>query len=448
MSTQPTTLIKNVRIVNEGAITPADILLSGGRIERIDSTISAAADRVLDGREGLLLPGMIDDQVHFREPGLTHKGTIASESRAAVAGGITSFMEMPNTDPKTATQELLQQKYDRGAADSRANYSFYMGATNDNLDEVLRTDASKVCGVKVFMGSSTGNMLVDREEALNALFSQVPLLIATHCEKEEIVRANLVEFHSRYGERLGPEHHPAIRSREACLASSTLAVELARKHGTRLHVLHISTKEELELFRSELTLAEKRITSEACVHHLWFSSADYATLGSRIRWNPAVKDATDRAAIQQAVRDGTIDVIATDHAPHTIEEKSRALYAEIPSGAPLVQHALTALLELCRQGTLDLTTVVQRTAHNPAILFGIERRGFIREGYQADLVLVDLDSPWRVSRENIAYHCGWSPFEGMEFNARIRETFVNGASAYREGAWDESVRGMRLTFNR
>jgi dihydroorotase len=405
-------LIVNVRLINEGTIKEADVLIRNGRIERIGSDLQRqGVDRVIDAAGKYLMPGVIDDQVHFREPGLTHKGTIASESRAAVAGGVTSFMEMPNTNPQTLTQALLEEKYQIAAQSSLANYSFYMGASNDNLEEVLRTDGERVCGIKIFMGSSTGNMLVDREATLEGLFSRVALLMATHCEDEATIRQNTELYRQRWGEEVPMACHPDIRSAEACYKSSSMAVALARKWGAQLHVLHISTARELALFSNDLPLAEKKITAEACIHHLWFAREDYATKGSLIKWNPAVKEASDRAALQQALKQGVLDVLATDHAPHTLEEKA-GTYFKAPSGGPLIQHSLVAALELSRQGVLSLEQVVEKMCHNPAILFRIRERGYVREGYWADLVLVDPEVDWAVQKENLLYKCGWSPFEG------------------------------------
>lgn len=439
--------IRNAKIVNEGSITEADVLVENGIISWIGKGKTPVADTVIDAAGKYLIPGAIDDQVHFREPGLTHKGEIATESRAAVAGGITSFMEMPNTKPQALTQKLLQDKYDRAAQVSPANYSFFMGASNDNLEEVLKTDPLKVCGVKVFMGSSTGNMLVDDEQTLEGIFSKTPMLIATHCEKEEIVRANLAEYKEKFGDDIPIRHHPDIRSEEACYASSSKAVELAKKHGAQLHILHISTAKELGLFDNSLPLAEKRITAEACIHHLWFSDEDYDEYGSRIKWNPAVKKASDRAEIRKALLDGRIDVVATDHAPHTKEEKA-GNYLTAPSGGPLVQHSVVAMMEMVKQGVLSIERMVELMAHNPAILFDIDRRGYIREGYHADLVLVDPASRWTVAPENILYKCGWSPFEGTTFSSKITQTIVSGKLVYQNGQFDDNVRGSRLNFNR
>ena len=442
-----TILIKQAQVVNEGSIQALDIFIKDGRIAKIAGTIDVQADREINA-EGLhLLPGLIDDQVHFREPGLTHKADIFTESRAAVAGGTTSFMEMPNTVPNTLTQKLLQDKYDIGQDSSLANYSFFMGAANDNLDEVLKTNPRDVCGIKVFMGSSTGNMLVDNEKALEAIFSQAPTLIATHCEDEATIQANLALYKEKYGEQITIDMHPLIRSEEACYLSSSKAVALAKKNNTRLHILHISTAKETALFDNSIPLEQKRITAEACIHHLWFSDADYKTKGNFIKWNPAVKTAHDRDGILKAVLDGHIDVIATDHAPHTIEEKSQP-YLQAPSGGPLVQHALQALLDMVKEGKLTLEQLVQKTAHNTATLFQIEQRGYIREGYWADLVLVDLNKPYTVTKDNILSKCGWSPFENHTFSATIEHTLVSGALAYTAGQIQEVGSGHRLLFNR
>lgn len=438
-------LIKSATVVNEGRTFVSDVLVKDGLIEEIAPAIGKKADREINA-EGLhLLPGCIDDQVHFREPGLTHKAEIYTESRAAVAGGITSFMEMPNTVPNTITQELLEDKYRIGAQRSLANYSFFMGATNDNLEEVLKTDPQQVCGVKVFMGSSTGNMLVDNEQTLERIFSSVPMLIATHCEDEETIRNNMAAYKAKYGTDITPEMHPLIRSAEACYKSSSFAVSLAKQHGTRLHILHISTARETELFDNTLPLGDKRITAEACIHHLWFSDQDYAEKGNWIKWNPAVKTAADREGILKAVLDGRIDVIATDHAPHTIEEKMKP-YLEAPSGGPLVQHALLAMLEMHSQGKISLEQVAEKMAHNPAICFSIQNRGFIREGYYADLVLADLRKPTPVSRESVLSKCGWSPFEGYSFGSSITHTLVSGHLAYERGVFNEAKMGERLLF--
>lgn len=441
-------LIRNARVVNEGTVTEADVLVRNGRIEQVAAQGIGAASGVkeFDAQGKHLLPGAIDDQVHFREPGLTHKEDIAHGSAAAVAGGITTFMEMPNTVPQTLTQDLLEAKYALGAASSVANYSFYMGASNTNVDEVLRTDPRTVCGLKAFLGSSTGNMLVDNPETLERLFGEAHLILAIHAEDEPTIKRNMAAAKDRFGENIPIEQHPLIRSAEACWRSSSNAVKLAKEHGTRLHVLHISTAKELELFAPG-PLEGKRITAEACVHHLWFTDADYAAKGVFIKWNPAVKTKADRAAIRQAVKDGRIDVVATDHAPHTLEEKAQP-YTHCPSGGPLVQHALPAMLELMHQGVFTLEEVVEKMCHAPARLFQVKGRGFIREGMYADLALVDLNAPWTVSKDNLLYKCGWSPFEGQTFRSRVLRTWVNGNLAYADGQVDRSVRGMRALFDR
>jgi dihydroorotase len=440
--------IVNANIVNEGKVFQGDVLIKGRFIEKIGKDLSGeGAELVIDAQGQYLLPGVIDDQVHFREPGLTHKGTIRSEARAGVAGGVTSFMEMPNTNPPAFTQVLLEQKYQTAARTSLANYSFFIGAANDNLEEVMKTDIRKVCGLKIFMGSSTGNLLVDNVATLEGFFSRWPAIIATHCEDEATIRANTELYRQRYGEDLPVMCHPLIRSEEACYKSSSFAVALAKKHRTRLHVLHISTAMETELFDNTIPLEKKKITAEACVHHLWFNDQDYERLGMLIKWNPAIKTAADQQAILAAVLDDRIDVIATDHAPHTWEEKQHA-YFKAPSGAPLIQHSLTTMLEMHHQGKIPLEKVVQKMSHNPAILFNIEKRGFIREGYFADLVLVDLNKPWIVEKDNILAHCGWSPLEGTAFKSLVTHTWVSGHLAYAEGKLDESVLGERLSFDR
>jgi dihydroorotase len=442
-----TILIKAATIVNENQQYVADMLVKDGLIDKIAAQIDVAVDKIINA-EGLhLLPGAIDDQVHFREPGLTHKANIHSESRAAVAGGITSFMEMPNTVPNTLTQSLLEDKYQIAANSSLANYSFFMGASNDNLDEVLRTDTKNVCGIKVFMGSSTGNMLVDNPGTLENLFRQSPMLIATHCEDEATIQSNLAHYKQLLGENIPVRLHPTIRSEEACYLSSSMAVALAKKHNTRLHILHISTEKETHLFDNTTPLKDKRITAEACVHHLWFDNKDYETKGNLIKWNPAVKTEADRDGILAAVLDGRIDVIATDHAPHTAEEKALP-YLQAPSGGPLVQHALPAMLELYHHGKITLEQIVEKMAHNVAICFEIEKRGFIREGYHADLVLVDLNKPWQVNKSNILYKCNWSPFEETTFRSSIRHTIVSGNLAWSEGKFSSDESGKRLSFNR
>ena len=441
-------LIKGATLINEEKVFTADVRVLEDRIAEIGQNLEAQEnEEVIDASGKYLLPGLIDDQVHFREPGLTHKATINSESRAAVAGGITSYMEMPNTVPNALTQELLQDKYDIAAKTSLANYSFFMGASNDNLEEVLKTDKTKVCGIKVFMGSSTGNMLVDDEQTLEKLFSNVDMLIATHCEDEPTIKANEARAREEFGEDVPIEQHPIIRSHEACYLSSSRAVAMARKYNTRLHILHISTARELDLFDNTIPLQEKRITSEACVHHLWFNDGDYEEKGTLIKWNPAVKTRIDQEAILEAVLDDRIDVIATDHAPHTLEEKGNT-YFKAPSGGPLVQHNLVALLEFHKRGKISLEKIVRKACHNPAIMFDIRDRGFIREGYKADLVLVDPDKSWTVDRSNVIAKCGWSPFEGTEFSHTITHTFVNGVLAYENGRINEDVRGERLLFDR
>lgn len=443
----PAILIKSATIVNEGKQFIADVFVKDGLIEQIGVGLNRHADQTINADGKFLLPGMIDDQVHFREPGLTHKADIFSESRAAVAGGITSFMEMPNTVPNTLTQELLQDKYDIASRYSLANYSFFMGASNDNIAEVLKTDPENVCGLKIFMGSSTGDMLVDNEKTLESIFSQTPMLIATHCEDEATIRHNLELYQARYGDQITIDMHPMIRSAEACYKSSSFAINLAKRHNSRLHILHISTAIETELFDNSIPLAEKRITAEACIHHLWFSNQDYAKKGNLIKWNPAVKTASDRDEILNAVLNGRIDIIATDHAPHTLKEKTQP-YLMAPSGGPLVQHALPALFELYHQGKISLEQIVEKTAHNPAICFQIDKRGYIREGYWADLVLVDLNSPWEVRTDNIFYKCGWSPFEGQTFQARITHTIISGHLAWENGHLKDDIPGKRLKFKR
>lgn len=440
-------LIKNASVVNEGKIQELDILIEGQLISKVASDISDSSAKVIDASGKYILPGLIDDQVHFREPGLTHKGNIYSESRSAVAGGTTTFMEMPNTVPQALNQELLEDKYKIAAKNSPANYSFYMGASNDNIEEVLKTNNKNVCGVKVFMGSSTGNMLVDNEQTLNNIFSKVDMLIATHCEDEPTIKANLASFKEKYGDDMPIKHHPEIRSREACYKSSSMAVGLAKKHNTRLHILHISTKEEIALFSNKLPLEEKRITAEACTHHLWFDDSFYNTKGTHIKWNPAVKKRSDADAILEAVLNGTIDVLATDHAPHTLEEKTNN-YWNAPSGGPLAQHSLLALLDFHKQGKISLEQIADKTAHAVAKCFQIEKRGFIREGYFADLVLVDLNKTYSVSKDNILYSCGWSPFEGHTFPAVVDTTIASGNIVYEDGQVIDGIYGERITFVR
>jgi dihydroorotase len=441
------TLIKNAQIINENHIFEADVYIQDGLIHTIGKNLTQIADNVIDAKGKYLLPGIIDDQVHFREPGLTHKGDLYSESRAAVAGGVTTFMEMPNTIPATLTQELLQAKYDRAGEVSPANYSFFIGASNDNLAEVMKTDPKNVCGIKIFMGSSTGNMLVDNELVLEKIFQHANMLIATHCEDEATIRQNLEDYKTQYGEAITAEMHPLIRSVEACYLSSSKAVALAKKFGTRLHILHISTEKELALFDNTLPLEQKKITAEACVHHLYFSDEDYKDLGLWIKWNPAVKTEQDRAEIRKAVIDNRIDIIATDHAPHTKEEKQQN-YLQAPSGGPLIQHTLNAMLEMYKEGIFSLEKIVEKMCHHPAICFQIHKRGFIREGYFADLVLVDLEKSSTVSVDNILYKCKWSPFEGKTFHSSIEKTWVNGNLVWNEGQVVEGTRGMRLAFDR
>ncbi len=443
-----TILIKHANIVNEGKIFKGNVLIQDDLITEIsEDEIFVPADKVIDASGKYLFPGCIDDQVHFREPGLTHKGEIYTEAKAAVAGGVTSFMEMPNTLPNVFTQKLLEDKYKRASEVSLANYSFFMGASNDNIDEVLKTNPDNVCGIKVFMGSSTGNMLVDNRGTLEAIFSKCKMLIATHCEDEATIRHNMEVFKDQYGDDVTMDQHPLIRSAEACYKSSSLAVELAKKYNTRLHILHISTAKELELFDNTKPLKEKRITAEACVHHLWFSDEDYKTKGSLIKWNPAVKTATDRDAILKGVLENKIDVIATDHAPHTMEEKNQS-YFKAPSGGPLVQHSLNAMLEFHHQGKISLEKIAEKMAHAVADCFQISKRGYIRKGYYADLVLVDLEDGYTVDKSNILYKCGWSPFEGTTFHSAIVNTFVNGNLVFNKGSFDESVMGSRLLFER
>ena len=441
--------IRNVSVINEGVTRLADVWIEGEFISAVTEpgALGGTADREFDGEGKWLIPGAIDDQVHFREPGLTHKGDIQSEARAAVAGGVTSFMEMPNTNPPAVTIELLEEKYARAAEVSLANYSFFMGTTNDNIEELLKVNPRTICGVKIFMGSSTGNMLVDRAETLNEIFAKVKTLIAVHCEDDHMIKEKMNEMVQRYGEDIPMEFHPLIRSAEACYSSSSFAVALAKEHGTRLHILHISTAKELELFDHTLPLSEKKITAEACIHHLWFTDEDYKSKGSYIKWNPAVKTETDRTFIREGLINGKIDVVATDHAPHTIDEKNQK-YAKAPSGGPLVQHSMVAMIDLVYQGILSKERMVQLMSHNVADMFQIDRRGYIREGYFADVVLVDPNYSWTVDKENIAYKCGWSPFEGHTFKSRIETTLVNGRVVYHMGAWDETEKGKRLAFNR
>ncbi|MCB9426969.1 MAG: dihydroorotase [Flavobacteriales bacterium] len=441
-------LIKNAKIVNEGIIKTGDVLVEDQFIAAIGCDLSEeSVDEVIDAKGNYLLPGVIDDQVHFREPGLTHKGDIASESRAAAAGGTTSFIEQPNTVPNAVTQELLEQKYQRASKVAYVNYSFMMGGTNDNLEELLKTNKENVAGIKLFLGSSTGNMLVDDQNVLEKIFSSTDMLIAVHCEDESTIRKNMAAHLEEYGEDIPIEKHPIIRSEEACYLSSSKAVELAKKTGARLHVFHLSTAKELELFRNDIPLEEKKITAEVCVHHLWFSDADYKTKGTLIKWNPAVKTAKDRDGLWEGLLDDRIDVIATDHAPHTLEEKDN-VYTKAPSGGPLVQHSLVAMFEAHHQGKIDVERIVEKMCHNPAKLFKVRKRGFIKEGYYADLVLVNPNDPWQVAKENILYKCGWSPFEGTQFKSKVTHTLVNGQVVYKEGQVVVENAGQRLLFDR
>jgi len=444
-------LLKNATIVNEGKSFKGHILVEDEFIKGVfdfndDISSHQSENEVIDLTGKYIFPGVIDDQVHFREPGLTHKANIHTESKAAVAGGITSFMEMPNTVPNALTQKLLQDKYDIAEKTSYANYSFYMGASNDNIEEVLKTDPKTVCGVKVFMGSSTGNMLVDNKETLEELFAKCKLLIAAHCEDESTIRRNMAIYKEKYGEDVPIECHPEIRSEEACYLSSSLAVELAKKHNTRFHLFHLSTAKEIGLLDNTIPLKEKRITAEACIHHMWFSDKDYVEKGAFIKWNPAVKKESDRDQILQGVIDDKIDVIATDHAPHTFEEKQNT-YFNAPSGGPLVQHALVAMLEHYHNGKIGLEKMVEKMSHAVADCFNIEKRGYIKQGYYADLVVVDMDNPWEVNKGNILYKCGWSPFEGTTFRSKVLKTFINGTLVFNDGEFNEDYRGQRLMFN-
>lgn len=442
-------LIKNAKIVNEGKIVEGDVYVENGHIVEISSSISVKSNetQIIDAEGQYLFPGAIDDQVHFREPGLTHKETIETGSKAAVAGGITSFIEMPNTSPQTTTQELFEEKFRIAGASSVANYSFMFGGTNDNLEEIKKINPKTTPALKLFLGSSTGNMLVDDEKVLEEIFKNSPVLIAAHCEDENTVQNNLKAYIEEYGEDIPIEKHPQIRSAEACFLSSSKAVALAKKTGTRLHVFHVSTAKELELFNNKKSLKDKQITAEVCIHHLWFSDADYAEKGTYIKWNPAVKTEKDREALFKALLDDRLDVLATDHAPHTKEEKQN-VYTKAPSGGPLVQHALPAMLEFYHRGKISLEKIVEKMSHNPAILFQIEKRGFIREGYKADFVLVDLNSPWKVNRDNILYKCGWSPFEGTNFKSRVTHTFVNGRLVYKNFKVLDVKNAERLVFER
>ena len=441
--------IHNASIVNEGEIFTGSIIVNAGRIEKIirGSSKITEAEVTIDANHKYLIPGVIDDQVHFRDPGLTHKGDIYTESKAAAAGGITSFMEMPNTKPQTVTQKCLSEKYKLGAEKSLVNYSFYMGATNDNLDELLKTDPKTVCGIKIFMGSSTGNMLVDNLEVLEQIFEKSKILIAVHCEDEETIVKNTAIYKTKYGDDLPFKYHPVIRNTEACYKSSSLAVSLAKKYNTRLHILHLSTGKEMSLFDNSPSDENKHITAEVCIHHLWFDSEDYDKYGARIKWNPAIKCKNDKEQLWQALLDNRIDVVATDHAPHTIDEKNNS-YFKAPSGGPLVQHSLVAMLEFYHQNKISLEKIVEKMCHAPSAIFNVKDRGYLREGYFADLVLIDLNSPWQVNQNNILYKCGWSPFEGYTFRSKVDTTIVNGNIVYNQGKFTGIICGSRLEFNR
>jgi len=441
-------LIKHGKIVNEGISITGDILIVDDRIAAtgfVEPEIIPAGTREIDAKGCCILPGIIDDQVHFREPGLTHKADILSETRAAAAGGITSFMDMPNTIPQTITLELLEEKYKTGAERSMINYSFYLGGTNSNISDLLGADPSNVCGIKLFLGSSTGNMLVNDEKVLREIFSRSQMLIALHCEDEPTVRRNSEIYREKYGENVPVKYHPMIRSREACFITSSMAVTLAKEYNTRINILHLSTADEMKLFKSELPVGEKRITGEVCVHHLLFEESDYELLGNLIKWNPAIKTRYDRDALINGVNNDLIDIIATDHAPHTLEEKSYT-YFKAPSGGPLVQHSLVAMLELWHEKKVSIEKIVEKMCHNPATIYRIKDRGFIREGYKADLCIVNPDEPWTVARDNIMYKCGWSPFEGRTFRSRVKQTIVNGQLVYDNGIVNEDYRGERLLF--
>jgi dihydroorotase len=442
------TLIKNATIVNENKVFKGDVLIENEIIIAISSEITPTKNvEIIDAKGHYLIPGFIDDQVHFREPGLTHKATIATESRAAIAGGITTFIEMPNTVPQAVTQNLLEDKFKIAAKDSYANYSFMFGGTNNNLEELLKTDPEKVAGIKLFLGSSTGDMLVDNQEVLEKIFSSTKMIISVHCEDEATIKKNTATYIEKYGDDIPMKYHPAIRSEEACYLSSSKAIALAKKTGARLHVFHLSTEKETHLFRNDIPLEEKQITSEVCIHHLWFNDQDYEEKGTHIKWNPAVKTEADRQGLWKALLDDRIDVLATDHAPHTLEEKNNS-YTKAPSGGPLVQHAVIALLEKVKEGIIPIEKLVEKMSHNPAKLFQIEKRGFIKEGYFADLVLIDTNKPQTVSKNNILYKSGWSPFEGSTFSSTVTHTFVNGNLMYNNGIFNDEIKGKRITFNR
>ncbi|CAA0151742.1 dihydroorotase [Tenacibaculum maritimum] len=441
-------LIKNATIVNENSTFIGDVLIENEWISKISKNITPSENSTVINAEGkYLIPGMIDDQVHFREPGLTHKANIATESKAAIAGGITSFIEMPNTVPQATTQKLLEDKFQIASKTSYANYSFMFGGTNDNLEELLKTDPKNVAGIKLFLGSSTGNMLVDNEEVLEKIFSSTKMIISVHCEDEATIKNNTAKFKATYGDDIPIKYHPIIRSEEACYLSSSKAIELAKKTGARLHIFHLSTEKETHLFRNDIPLEEKQITAEVCVHHLWFTDANYDEKGTHIKWNPAVKSQKDKDGLWKALLDDRIDIIATDHAPHTLEEKSN-VYTKAPSGGPLVQHAVLAILEKVKEQVISIEKAVEKMCHNPAKIFKVEKRGFIKEGFYADLVLIDPNSSLKVSKENILYKCGWSPFEGTEFSSEITHTFVNGNLMYNQGKFNEEIKGKRLSFNR
>ena len=444
------TFIRNATIVNEGSIFRGELLIKDEIIAEtgsVNKITIPAGSTIIDAEGLLLIPGVIDDQVHFREPGLTHKGDILSESRAAAAGGVTSFMDMPNTIPQTTTNKLLREKLQLGSEKSLVNFSFYLGATNHNLDEIVNADPSEVCGIKLFMGSSTGNMLVDDEKVLGEIFRSASIPLACHCESEPVIKQNSEIYRNKYGENVPIGMHPMIRSREACFASSSYAVRLATEYNTRLHILHLSTADEMKLFSNELPLSRKRITGEVCVHHLWFDDSSYNEKGTLIKWNPAIKTKFDREALMNGTISDLIDVIATDHAPHTADEKNNS-YFRAPSGGPLVQHSLPVMLELWHMKKISLEKIVEKMCHNPAILFNIAERGFIREGYKADLCLIDPENPWKVAKANILYKCGWSPFEGTTFKSKVIKTFVNGTLVYDNGVINENYRGQKLTFKR
>ena len=441
-------LIKNGNIVNENKTFKGDVLIENDIIKQISTTIAPKENiEVIDAKGKYVIPGFIDDQVHFREPGLTHKGNIASESRAAAAGGITTFIEQPNTIPQATTQELLEDKFEIASKSSYVNYSFMFGGTNTNLEELLKTDPKKVAGIKLFLGSSTGNMLVDDVEVLENIFSSTKMIISLHCEDEGTIRKNTAKFKEKFGDDIPIKYHPIIRSEEACYISSSKAIELAKKTGARIHIFHVSTAKETNLFRNDIPIEEKQITAEVCVHHLWFSEKDYEEKGTHIKWNPAVKTEKDRQGLWEAFLDDRIDVLATDHAPHTLDEKTN-VYTKAPSGGPLVQHALIAVLEKVKEGIISIEKAVEKMSHNPAKLFQIEKRGFIKEGYFADLVVIDPKKSQTVSKDNILYKCGWSPFEGTTFSSTITHTFVNGNLIYNNGDFNDDIKGKRLTFNR